>query len=129
MKRPRFILPSLLAVLLGAAFVVAQEPEQKRNEPPDPAAAFRATFQKKSAEKAGVMGGARTYLEGRYDLANRPSSVKMSRGKAVQQGVRVKLPAGVSWQQLAAMSPAEIRSRNLWPEGFHPLPAPDHMEG
>jgi cytochrome c peroxidase len=129
MKRPRFILPSLLAVLLGAAFVVAQEPEQKRNEPPDPAAAFRATFQKKTAEKPAVMAAARTYLEQRYDLSNRPSSARMSRGKAVQGGVRVKLPSGMTWQQLAAMTPAEIKSRNLWPEGFHPLPGPDHMEG
>jgi len=34
-------------------------------------------------------------LAARYDLANRPAAdAKMSRGKAVQDGVRVKLASG-----------------------------------
>src|SRR5688500_8386712 len=42
----------------------------------------------------------------RYDLADRPApGVTMSRGKAVQDGVRVKLAAGTTWDKLAAMSP------------------------
>jgi cytochrome c peroxidase len=53
----------------------------------------------------------------------------MSRGKAVQEGVRVKLPAGVSWRELAAMTPEEIRAKRLWPKGFLPLPHPNHAEG
>jgi cytochrome c peroxidase len=54
----------------------------------------------------------------------------MSRGKPVQGGIRVKLPAGVkSWQDLAAMTPEEIRSKGLWPKGFFPLPHPNHAEG
>jgi cytochrome c peroxidase len=53
----------------------------------------------------------------------------MSKGKAVQGGVRVKLPAGVTWQQLAAMSPAEIRAHDLFPAGFRPLPHPKQSEG
>ena len=39
----------------------------------------------------------------------------MSRGKPVQGGVRVTLPAGVTWQQLPAMRPAQIRQHDLWP--------------
>ena len=54
----------------------------------------------------------------------------MSRGKPIQEGVRVRLPAGVqSWQELAAMSPEEIRAKGLWPKGFLPLPHPNHPEG
>ena len=54
----------------------------------------------------------------------------MSRGKAVQEGVRVKLPAGVkSWQDLAAMTPEQIREKGVWPKGFLPLPHPNHAEG
>src|SRR5439155_3066933 len=30
---------------------------------------------------------------------------------------------------LAAMSPDEIRRNKLWPEGFYPLPHPNHGEG
>jgi cytochrome c peroxidase len=54
----------------------------------------------------------------------------MSGGKAVQGGVRVKLPRGVgSWTQLAEMSSNDIRSRGLFPAGFMPLPHPNHAEG
>ena len=53
----------------------------------------------------------------------------MSRGKPVQDGVRVKLPEGVSWAELAALSAEEIKQRNLWPAGFLPLPHPHHEAG
>jgi cytochrome c peroxidase len=53
----------------------------------------------------------------------------MSRGKAVQAGVRVRLPAGVTWEQLARTTPEEIHASNLWPLGFLPLPHPNHAEG
>ena len=63
--------------------------------------------------------------------SDRPAKgVTMSRGKPVQEGVRVKLPEGVqSWQQLADMTPEEIREKGLWPKGFLPLPHPNHAEG
>lgn len=53
----------------------------------------------------------------------------MSRGKAVQGGVRVKLPSGVTWDKLAGMTPDEIRQKKLFPAGFLPLPHPNHPEG
>ena len=69
-------------------------------------------------------------LNARYDLANRPvAGVTMTRGKAVQDGIRVKLPAGLSWEQLAALGPEEIKMRNAWPAGFLPLPHPHHEAG
>jgi cytochrome c peroxidase len=70
-------------------------------------------------------------LKQRYDLADRAAKdVAMSKGKPVQEGVRVKLPAGVkSWQELAAMTPEQIRKKGLWPKGFLPLPHPNHAEG
>ena len=69
-------------------------------------------------------------LDKRYDLSDRPKQgVEMSGGKAVQEGVRVKLPDGVTWEQLGEMSPAEIKEQGLWPRGFMPLPHPHHEEG
>ncbi len=82
--------------------------------------------------KAEIMKRQLALLAQRYDLSDRPSKeVKMSdRPKAVQEGVRAKLPKSVeSWQQLAAMSPDEIREKGLFPEGFLPLPHPNHPEG
>jgi len=64
------------------------------------------------------------------DLSNRPApDVTMSRGKPVQEGVRARLPGGVTWESLAAMMPEEIREKALFPAGFLPLPHPNHAEG
>lgn len=80
--------------------------------------------------KPDVMARHRALLERRYDLSDRPAQgVTMSRGKAVQTGVRVKLPPNTTWEALAEMTPEEIRAKNLWPEGFLPLPHPHHAEG
>lgn len=69
-------------------------------------------------------------LAERYDLSNRPAKgVAMSRGKSVQEGVRVKLPAGMTWEALSAMSPEETKNKNQWPAGFLPLPHPHHEAG
>lgn len=129
---------SILSLVLAAALTLSggpvslaqQEPEKKRNDPEDPIAKFAATVQKMSKEKPALMAAARAHLAERYDLANRTApGLTMTRGKGIQDGVRVKLPAGVTWQQLAAMSPDEIRQKNLWPLGFLPLPHPNHPEG
>jgi cytochrome c peroxidase len=69
-------------------------------------------------------------LTERYDLANSAApGVTMSRGKPVQGGVRAKLPAGTTWDQLANTAPNDIRERNLFPKAFFPLPHPNHPEG
>src|SRR4029077_14985083 len=69
-------------------------------------------------------------LAERYDLANKPvSGLTMSRGKAVQAGGRVKPPAGMTWEKLAAMTPEQIKAQDLWPKGFLPLPHPHHEAG
>jgi cytochrome c peroxidase len=68
-------------------------------------------------------------LAARYDLADRPAAVTMTRGKPLQQGVRARLPAGVTWDELGGMTPDEIRARDLFPAGFLPLPHPNQDEG
>src|ERR1700759_1030663 len=94
-------------------------------EPP-----FDQVYAQLSREKPEVMRRQLALLHERYDLSNRPApGVTMTRGKPVQGGVRVRLPPGVTWQQLAAMSPDEIKRRNLWPKGFLPLPHPDQVQG
>ena len=59
----------------------------------------------------------------------RPKGVTMDRGKPIQEGVRVKLPSGVSWDALSSMAPDEVKKKNAWPQGFLPLPHPNHPEG
>jgi cytochrome c peroxidase len=80
--------------------------------------------------KPQVMETQRALLEARYDLRNNPApGVTMSGGKPVQQGVRVKLARGVTWEQLASAAPEEIRQQNLFPQGFLPLPHVKHETG
>jgi cytochrome c peroxidase len=82
------------------------------------------------AAKADVQKRHADLLAERYDLANRPASgVTMARGKAVQEGVRARLPQGMTWDKLAAMSPEEILGGDAFPRGFLPLPHPNHPEG
>jgi cytochrome c peroxidase len=69
-------------------------------------------------------------LKERYDLANLPAkNVTMSSGKPIQEGIRVTLPQGMTWEKLQAMSPEEIREKDSFPAGFFPLPHPNHPEG
>jgi len=69
-------------------------------------------------------------LAERYDLADRRAQgVTMSRGKPVQEGVRLRLPKDMTWEKLAAMLPEDIKSKNLWPAGLYPLPHPHHEAG
>ncbi len=91
---------------------------------------FPDTVKRMEMSKPANAKRQRDLLQERYDLSNSPApGVTMSRGKPVQAGVRVKLPDGVSWQSLAGMTPAEIKDKELFPEGFLPLPHPNHVEG
>jgi cytochrome c peroxidase len=94
-------------------------------EPP-----FSTVLARMTAARAGVRARQMELLNSRYDLSDRPAAgVTMSRGKAIQEGVRVKLPAGTTWDALAAMTPEEIKSRGLYPAGFMPLPHPNNPVG
>jgi cytochrome c peroxidase len=91
---------------------------------------FDATVERMQAAKPALRRRHMELLEERYDLSDRPAEgVTMSRGKPVQGGVRVKLPSGVTWEELAETSPEQIREKGLWPKGFLPLPHPNHPEG
>ena len=82
------------------------------------------------AAKAGIVKRQMALLEARYDLSNRPAGgLKMSKGKAVQEGVRAKLPSGASWEELGRLTPDQVRAKSIFPEGFYPLPHPNHAEG
>jgi cytochrome c peroxidase len=91
---------------------------------------FETIMARMKAAKPAVMKRHMDLLGERYDLANRPATgVTMSRGKPVQEGVRVRLPKDMTWARLATMSPEEIQGKDLFPAGFYPLPHPNHPEG
>ena len=117
------------AVLVGHAQEMMDKPASSY-APVVAKESFKDTMARMAGAKADIMKRHMALLEQRYDLADRPAKgVTMSRGRAVQGGVRVKLPEGVTWQKLAAMTPEEIRDKGLWPAGLYPLPHPNHPEG
>lgn len=112
-----------------AAVALAQEPNSY--SPVVITEKFDSIVKRLSGEKAKFANRQNEMLERRYDLSNRPAQgVTMTRGKPIQEGVRVKLPRGVSgWDELNEMTPEQIRDKGVYPEGFMPLPHPKHEEG
>jgi cytochrome c peroxidase len=92
--------------------------------------AFDEVMKKMSGERAAIEARHAALLAGRYDLSDKPAAGgTSSKGKPVQDGVRVKLKSGVTWDALAGMTPDQIRKQGAWPDGFLPLPHPNHPEG
>jgi cytochrome c peroxidase len=117
-------------IALGSAYA-QQGPRGKSSYMPvDITETFSSIFARLSAQKPEVTREHTALLNDRYDLSNRPAAgVTMDRTKPVQEGVRVKLSPGSSWEGLAVMTPEQIRDKNLFPLGFYPLPHPKHSEG
>jgi cytochrome c peroxidase len=114
----------------GAEFATTKEGIVGTYRKMEPEEDFDTIKARDEKNKPRAMARQRRLLEERYDLSDRASSVKMSGGRrAVQQGVRVKLPSGMTWDKLAAMAPAEIHEKGLFPKGFLPLPHVKHETG
>jgi cytochrome c peroxidase len=115
---------SLCAGVVSIAVLAGQDDPLLKGEP------LAQVIARTQKEKPTFARRQQDLLNARYDLSNRAATgVTMTRGKAVQDGVRVKLAGNVSWEQLAALSPEEIKKRNAWPGGFLPLPHPHHEAG
>jgi cytochrome c peroxidase len=76
------------------------------------------------ANKPKVTATQRTLLESRYNLQPKfDPSVTMSRGKPIAVGPTARLAAGMTWDALGNLSPADIRSRDIFPYKALPHPA------
>lgn len=134
-KRPKtrsIVLLAATAALAGAtvAFAAEQITGKTSYAPVASTESFSTVKQGMEKQKSEVMKRQMDLLKARYDLSDTPmNGTAMSRGKAVQDGVRVKLPAGTTWEQLASMTPEAIREKGLFPKGFMPLPHPNQPEG
>ncbi|MBN2314402.1 MAG: hypothetical protein JXM79_10760 [Sedimentisphaerales bacterium] len=129
MKRPMNVVGVCLAVV-AVLVVAAAGAKETSYAPVVITEEFDSVMARMKAAKPGVMKRQMDLLNERYDLSDRPvRGVTMSRGKGVQDGVRVKLPGGMTWEKLAGMTPEEIQQKGLFPKGFLPLPHPNHGEG
>lgn len=119
-----------LVVLSCLATAVGQEEKKSSYLPVDPQESFSNTMLRMKTEKPAVRKRQMELLRERYDLRNDPApGVAMTSGKPVQEGIRVKLAPGMSWEKLNTLTPEEIRAGDFFPQGFLPLPHPNHPEG
>ena len=128
--RSMWVLPAV--VTLSLAFHVAHAQDQGKTSymKVDITEQFASIMARMQAAKPDIERRHSDLLSERYDLSDRPArGVMMERDKPLQEGVRVKLPEGVTWETLASLSPEEIRDKNVFPKGFYPLPHPNHPEG
>ena len=122
---------SIAAIALLAAVPAAADDDRKPTSygPVVITESFETIMARMQEAKPEVIRRHRELLERRYRLVDCPSKrVSMSRGKPVQTQVRVRLEPGVTWERLAGMTPLAIREAGLFPEGFLPLPHPNHPE-
>ena len=116
-----FVIAGLL-VFLDLVYAQQEQRGQTSYMKVDSTESFASFMARVTAEKPGIEKEHNALLNERYDLSDRPAQgVTMDRGKPIQQGVRVKLPAGMTWEKLAAMSAEQIREQNLYAKGFYPL--------
>lgn len=119
-----------VAGLLFSVSAQQQEKKESSYAPVDIKESFDTIMARMKAAKDEVMKRQMDLLNERYDLSKRVTSeVTMSRGKSIPVGPTARLAAGLTWEQLAAMSPEEIREKGLFPKGYLPLPHPNHPEG
>ena len=114
----------MLAVSLFATGLIADPLPPDATYRPLPTQPFNTVKANDEAAKGAVLRRQQDLLNRRYDLADRPmADVMMSGGrKPVQDGVRVRLPAGVTWDSLAALPAEQVRAQGSLPQGFLPLP-------
>jgi len=137
MRQTRYLLAALAtaACLIGVMHTAVSQQAAKVDRPSsympvDLHEPFAHVMSRMKAAKPEIMRRHVVLLEERYDLSNRAAqAVTMSRNKPVQEGVRVRLARGVTWDQLGKMTPGDIRDKDLYPAGFMPLPHPNHAEG
>ena len=121
--RNRMLAMGVIGALLGGAVNADPLPPDATYRPL-PTLPLDVVRKNDEAARPAVMRRQQALLSERYDLANKPMpGMSMSGGrKPIQQGVRVKLRPGTTWDSLANLSPEEIKSRDLMPQGFLPLP-------
>jgi len=91
---------------------------------------FASILARMQAAKPDIERRHSDLLNERYDLSDRPArGVMMERNKPLQEGVRVKLPEGMTWEKLASLSPEEIRGKNNLSQGFLSFAAPQPSRG
>jgi hypothetical protein len=121
-----------MGLLVGARLVLGQDKGKPSGSyaAVDIDEAFSAVLARISAAKTGLLGRRMALFDERYDFRDdHEPDAATSRGKPIQRGVRAKIAQRITWNQLAGLTPEQIKNRDIFPAGFLPLPHPNHPEG
>lgn len=106
----KFALTSVVVAVVAVVFLIGAASGEKGKEPVSSYAPvvikenFATIMERMKSEKPKIMARQLELLKNRYDLSNRPAKdVTMTKGKAVQEGARAKLPAGLTWEKLGGL--------------------------
>jgi cytochrome c peroxidase len=93
-----------------------------------PFTTLQEIMQKEAAARPQVTAAQKQLLESRYNLEPRlDPEAKMSRGKPLPVGPTARLQNGTTWEQLAELTPDEIKQRGVFP--YPSLPHPLQVNG
>ena len=124
MKQPHVLALGVLSAAVIAALAASSLAEgPPRKLPPAASKQFVAAMQALADARPALTRRTNELLAKRYDLSGKVDpSVRMSGGKKpVPVGPTARLK-GIGWEELAALPPAEIKRRGLFP--YLPLPHP-----
>lgn len=89
---------------------------------------FSEIMKEEKANKPKIMAKQRKLLEERYNLTPKTTTeVTMSGGKPIPVGPTAKLKDGLTFEDLANMTPEEIKEKGVFP--YLPLPHPHPQNG
>lgn len=98
-KKATVLLLSAAVLSVGVVNLYSNEEKTSSYAPIVVKENFESTMKRMKAEKPKIEERHNTLLKERYDLSDRASNdVTMSGGKPVQDGVRVILPTGMTWE-------------------------------
>src|SRR6185295_17335204 len=96
----------------------------------DPAKIAEQAKAKEMAEKPAVIAKQKHLLTERYKMeCHTQPAVTMTNGKLQPIGPATQLKNGLTWDKLGALEAEEIKSKHLFPAGFHRLPHVKHEVG
>ena len=130
-NRKKVAVTAVSVMAFGVLVVAASSWAEAGGDKPPASASpeFVKELQRLERARPAIMKKANDLLAARYDLSGRTDpNARMSGGvKAVPVGPTARLSPSVTWDSLAAMTPAEVKRENRFP--YLPLPHPLEPSG
>src|SRR5580704_1716900 len=110
------VLLAVSSVFAAVPFVTPRAQQSQSSYSPVVEEPLSVVMARDKAAKSRVMAAHMKLLEERYDLSRRvDAKVTMSRGKPIPVGPTARLKDNITFEQLAKLSPDQIKERNLCP--------------